>query len=72
MRIEISSMIPLLLNFLTVFFIIAGAVLLWINSRASRRSRIHLAPEKPAEQTEPEQAVPELTRSTDINLNMTL
>ncbi|WP_377829619.1 hypothetical protein ACFKHW_08260 [Bradyrhizobium lupini] len=65
-------MIPLLLNFLAVFFIIAGAVLLWINLRASRRSRIHLAPEKPAEQTGPEQAVPELTRSTDINLNMTL
>lgn len=32
-------MIPLLLNFLAVFFIIAGAVLLWINLRASRRSR---------------------------------
>lgn len=38
-------MIPLLLNCLTVFFIIAGVVLLWMNLRASRRNRINLTPE---------------------------
>jgi len=48
-------MIPLLLNFLTVFFIIAGVVLLWMNLRASRRNRINLTPEKPGEQFKPDQ-----------------
>ncbi len=48
-------MIPLLLNFLTVFFIIAGLVLLWMNLRASRRNRINLSPQKPGEQTKPDQ-----------------
>jgi large-conductance mechanosensitive channel len=54
-RIEIGSMIPLLLNFLTVFFIIAGLVLLWMNLRASRRSRITITQQKHREQTKPDQ-----------------
>jgi hypothetical protein len=44
-----------LLNCLTVFFIIAGVVLLWMNLRASRRNRINLTPGKPGEQTKPDQ-----------------
>ncbi|TYL87727.1 hypothetical protein FXB38_02785 [Bradyrhizobium cytisi] len=48
-------MIPLLLNFLTVFFIIAGLVLLWMNLRASRRNRINITQQKHREQTKPDQ-----------------
>jgi hypothetical protein len=47
-------MIPLLLNCLTVFFIIAGLVLLWMNLRASRRKRINLTSQEHREQTKPD------------------
>jgi hypothetical protein len=38
-------MIPVLLDLLTVFFIIAGMVLLWLNLRVWRRTRLPIAPE---------------------------
>jgi hypothetical protein len=38
-------MIPVLLDLLTVFFIIAGMVLLWLNLRVWRRTRLQIAPE---------------------------
>jgi hypothetical protein len=38
-------MIPVLLDSLTVFFIIAGMVLLWLNLRVWRRTRLQIAPE---------------------------
>jgi hypothetical protein len=36
-------MIPVLLDFLTVVFMIAGALLLWLNLRSWRRSKVILA-----------------------------
>ncbi|MDH2406595.1 hypothetical protein QCM77_43095 [Bradyrhizobium sp. SSUT18] len=44
-------MIVRMLNFLTVFFIIAGLVLLWMNLRASQRKGINLTPQEHREQT---------------------
>lgn len=38
-------MIPFLLDLLTVFFIVAGMVLLWLNLRGWRRTRLQIAPE---------------------------
>ena len=38
-------MIPVLLDLLTVFFIIAGMVLLWLNLRVWRRTTLQIAPE---------------------------
>jgi len=37
------------------FAVFAGVVSLWMNLRASRRNRINLSPQKPGEQTKPDQ-----------------
>jgi hypothetical protein len=35
----VEGSLPLLLDFLTVFFIVAGCVLLWLNLRARLRNK---------------------------------
>jgi hypothetical protein len=39
-------MVPFLLDLLTLFFIIAGMVLLWLNLRACHRSKVIITPEE--------------------------
>jgi hypothetical protein len=39
-------MIPILLDLLTVFFIIAGLILLWLNMRERRRSKVIVTPDE--------------------------
>jgi hypothetical protein len=38
-------MIPVLLDLLTIFFVVAGVVLLWLNLRVWRRNRVVITPE---------------------------
>jgi hypothetical protein len=38
-------MIPVLLDFLTIFFVVAGAALLWLNLRLWRRNRVAITSE---------------------------
>ena len=42
-------MIPVLLDLLTIFFVVAGVVLLWLNLRIWRRNRVVIIPERQAE-----------------------
>jgi len=39
-------MMPILLDLLTIFFILAGLFLLWLNLRKSRGSRVLLSEER--------------------------
>lgn len=39
-------MIPILLDLLTLFFLVAGLVLLWLNLRERRRRKVHISPQE--------------------------
>jgi len=70
-----DSMIPVLLDLLTIFFVVAGVVLLWLNLRVWRRNRVVITPEnydqsakrkdRPAEQ--PREAESLMPRSTPFD-----